>query len=98
MKMIEPSPDHDRELAHHDEARTMLDQGEIILIPCTKPPMRVAIGADSALVDSGPVIASAYRLRTWLGLAVIVLVALAGATDEAFDPLIVDPCFSPDIL
>lgn len=37
----------------------------------------VAVGADSALVDSGPVIASAYRLRTWLfGLAVIVLVAV----------------------
>jgi DNA-binding CsgD family transcriptional regulator len=40
MKMIEPSPDHDRELAHHDDAGTMLDQGEIILIPWTKPPMR----------------------------------------------------------
>lgn len=40
MKMIEPSPDHDRELAHHDDAGTMLDQGEILLIPWTKPPMR----------------------------------------------------------
>jgi cytochrome c oxidase subunit 2 len=36
----------------------------------------VAIGANVALADYGPVIASAYRLRTWLfGLAVIVLVA-----------------------
>lgn len=37
----------------------------------------VAVGADSALENSGPVIARAYRLRTWLfGLAVIVLVAV----------------------
>jgi cytochrome c oxidase subunit II len=36
----------------------------------------VAFGADSALANYGPVIASAYRLRTWLfGLAVIVLLA-----------------------
>jgi cytochrome c oxidase subunit 2 len=35
----------------------------------------VAIGANVALADYGPVIASAYRLRTWLfGLAIIVLV------------------------
>ncbi len=35
----------------------------------------VAIGANVALADYGPVIASAYRLRTWLfGLAVIVLI------------------------
>lgn len=35
----------------------------------------VAIGADVALADYGPVIASAYRLRTWLfGLAVVVLI------------------------
>jgi cytochrome c oxidase subunit II len=36
----------------------------------------VAVGANVALADYGPVIASAYRLRTWLfGLAIIVLVA-----------------------
>jgi cytochrome c oxidase subunit 2 len=36
----------------------------------------VAIGANVALADYGPAIASAYRLRTWLfGLAIIVLVA-----------------------
>lgn len=36
----------------------------------------VAVGANVALANYGPVIASAYRLRTWLfGLAVIVLVA-----------------------
>lgn len=35
----------------------------------------VAAGADHALADYGPVIASAYRMRTWLfALAVIVLV------------------------
>jgi cytochrome c oxidase subunit 2 len=35
----------------------------------------VAIGANVALADYGPVIASAYRLRTWLfGFAVIVLI------------------------
>jgi cytochrome c oxidase subunit 2 len=37
----------------------------------------VAVGANVALANYGPVIASAYRLRTWLfGLAVIVLVAV----------------------
>ncbi len=36
----------------------------------------VAVGADAALADYGPVIASAYRARTWLfGLAVIILIA-----------------------
>ncbi|EAQ35309.1 resolvase [Nitrobacter sp. Nb-311A] len=40
MKRIETTPDHDRELAQHDNARTMSDQGEVILIPWTKPPMR----------------------------------------------------------
>jgi len=36
----------------------------------------VAVGANVALADYGPVIASAYRMRTWLfGLAVIVLIA-----------------------
>lgn len=39
MKAIEP-PNHDFELAHHDDAGTMSDQGEILLIPWTKPPMR----------------------------------------------------------
>ena len=35
----------------------------------------VAMGANVALADYGPVIASAYRLRTWLfGLAIIVLI------------------------
>ncbi|MEH6952412.1 hypothetical protein V4R08_13920 [Nitrobacter sp. NHB1] len=35
----------------------------------------VAIGANVALADYGPIIASAYRLRTWLfGLAIIVLI------------------------
>ena len=35
----------------------------------------VAVGASVALADYGPVIASAYRLRTWLfGLALIVLI------------------------
>ena len=35
----------------------------------------VAMGANVALADYGPVIASAYRARTWLfGLAVIVLI------------------------
>lgn len=35
----------------------------------------VAFGADTALVDYGPVVASAYRMRTWLfGLAIIVLI------------------------
>lgn len=35
----------------------------------------VAVGANAALEDYGPVIASAYRARTWLfGLAIIVLV------------------------
>lgn len=37
----------------------------------------VAVGADAALVNYGPVIASAYRARTWLfGLAVVILVAM----------------------
>lgn len=37
----------------------------------------VAVGANVALIDYGPVIASAYRLRTWLfGLAIIVLVGV----------------------
>ena len=37
----------------------------------------VAVGANVALANYGPVIASAYRLRTWLfGLAVVVLVAV----------------------
>ncbi|MEH6952552.1 recombinase family protein [Nitrobacter sp. NHB1] len=40
LKAIEPTPDHDRELAQHDDAGTTLDQGEVILIPWTKPPMR----------------------------------------------------------
>ena len=40
MKAIEPTPNHDRELAQHDDASTTLDQGEVILIPWTKPPMR----------------------------------------------------------
>lgn len=36
----------------------------------------VAVGANVALANYGPVIASAYRMRTWLfGLAVIILVA-----------------------
>jgi cytochrome c oxidase subunit II len=35
----------------------------------------VALGANAALADYGPVIASAYRMRTWLfGLAMIVLI------------------------
>jgi hypothetical protein len=35
----------------------------------------VAVGANVALADYGPVIASAYRWRTWLfALAVVVLV------------------------
>jgi hypothetical protein len=33
IKAIKPSPNHDRELAQHNDAGTMLDQGEIILIP-----------------------------------------------------------------
>lgn len=37
MKMIEP-PNHDCELARHDDDGTT--QGEVILIPWTKPPMR----------------------------------------------------------
>jgi DNA invertase Pin-like site-specific DNA recombinase len=37
IKAIEPTPDHDRELP---QAGTALDQGEVILIPWTKPPMR----------------------------------------------------------
>ena len=37
----------------------------------------VALGANVALADAGPVISSAYRLRAWLfGLAVIVLIAV----------------------
>ena len=37
----------------------------------------VAMGANVAVADYGPVIASAYRLRTWLfGLAVIVLIGV----------------------
>lgn len=37
----------------------------------------VAVGASDALADYGPVIASAYRARTWLfGLAVIILIAV----------------------
>jgi site-specific DNA recombinase len=40
MKAIAPTSHHDRELPHHDDADTTLDQGEIILIPWTKPPMR----------------------------------------------------------
>lgn len=36
----------------------------------------VALGANVALANYGPVVASAYRLRSWLfGLAVIVLIA-----------------------
>lgn len=36
----------------------------------------VAAGADRGLADYGPVVASAYRMRTWLfGLAVVILVA-----------------------
>jgi cytochrome c oxidase subunit II len=36
----------------------------------------VALGANEALVDYGPAIATAYRLRTWLfGIAVLVLIA-----------------------
>jgi cytochrome c oxidase subunit 2 len=36
----------------------------------------VAAGANVALADYGPVIASAYRMRTWLfGLAVVILIA-----------------------
>jgi cytochrome c oxidase subunit II len=37
----------------------------------------VAVGAQTALADYGPVVASAYRARTWLfGLAVIILIAV----------------------
>jgi hypothetical protein len=36
MKAIDPTPNHDQ----HDEAGTMLGQGEVVLIPWTKPPMR----------------------------------------------------------
>ncbi len=37
----------------------------------------VAMGANVALADYGPVIASAYRLRTWLfGLAIVVLIGV----------------------
>ena len=40
IKAIEPTPDHDRELAPYDDAGAVLDQAELILIPWTKPPMR----------------------------------------------------------
>jgi site-specific DNA recombinase len=40
IKAIEPTPNHDRELAPYDDAGTMLGQGEVILIPWTKPPTR----------------------------------------------------------
>jgi hypothetical protein len=40
LKAIDPTPDHDRELPRYDDAGTTLGQGEIILIPWTKPPMR----------------------------------------------------------
>ena len=37
----------------------------------------VAVGASNGLADYGPVVASAYRARTWLfGLAVIVLIGV----------------------
>lgn len=37
----------------------------------------VAVGANTALADYGPMVASAYRARTWLfGLAVIVLIGV----------------------
>jgi cytochrome c oxidase subunit II len=36
----------------------------------------VAVSANAALADYGPVVASAYRMRSWLfGLAVIILIA-----------------------
>ena len=36
----------------------------------------VAVGANAALADYGPAVASAYRLRGWLfGLAVVILIA-----------------------
>jgi site-specific DNA recombinase len=40
IKAIEPTPNHDRELPQHDDAGTTLRQGELSLIPWTKPPMR----------------------------------------------------------
>lgn len=40
IKAIEPTPEHHHELSQHDDAGTMLDQGEVILVPWTKPPMR----------------------------------------------------------
>jgi hypothetical protein len=40
IKVIEPTSNHDRELHQHDDAGPTRDQGEIILIPWTKPPMR----------------------------------------------------------
>lgn len=37
----------------------------------------VAVGANAALADYGPMVASAYRARTWLfGLAIIVLIGV----------------------
>jgi cytochrome c oxidase subunit II len=37
----------------------------------------VAVGANTALADYGPMVASAYRARTWLfGLAIIVLIGV----------------------
>lgn len=40
MKAIEPTTNHDRELPHHDDVGTTRDQGEVIPIPWTKPPLR----------------------------------------------------------
>ena len=40
IKAIEPTSNHDRELPQYDDAGTPHDQGEVILIPWTKPPMR----------------------------------------------------------
>jgi cytochrome c oxidase subunit II len=41
----------------------------------------VAVGANVALADYGPIVASAYRLRTWLfALAVLVLIGVSYQT------------------
>ncbi len=40
LKAIEPTSNHDGELPQHDDAGTSLGQGEVILIPWIKPPMR----------------------------------------------------------